>query len=170
MYSVVGSDGQIYGPVDIDVLKQWCLEGRIIAHTSLIDAISGQVIQAKDVYELAEQFFNLPPGPMSAASFGAPPVQAQMPPPQPFMGYTRNMPIGYSEPKQKVIAGVLGILLGPLGVHRFYLGYNGIGIAMLLITILTCGWGAFITGIWGLIEGIMCLTGSMTDSDGRPLV
>lgn len=170
MYSVVGNDGQVYGPVGIDVLKQWCLEGRIVAQTSLIDAINGRVIQAKDVYELAEEFLDQPPRPYSAPTYGAPPLQTQAPPPQPYMGYQRNMPIGYSEPKQKVVAGVLGILVGSLGIHRFYLGYNGVGIAMLLITVLTCGYGGIITGIWGLIEGILCLTGSMTDSDGRPLV
>jgi len=168
MYSVVGNDGQIYGPVSIDVLKQWCAVGRIVAHTSLIDAINGQVIQAKDVYELAETYFSSPP---PASPYSAPPLQPQTPPPfQPYQGYARNMPVGYSEPKQKVVAGVLGILLGYLGIHRFYLGYHGIGIAMLLITVLTCGWGGIITGIWGLVEGIMCLTGSMPDSEGRPLI
>ncbi len=168
MYSVVGNDGQVYGPVDIDVLMQWCAEGRIVAHTSLIDAINGQVIQAKDVYELAEKYFNSPP---PATAYGAPPLQPQTPPPfQPYQGYGNNMPVGYSEPRQKVVAGVLGILLGCFGVHRFYLGYSGVGVAMLLITVLTCGWGAVITSIWGLIEGIMCLTGSMTDSNGRALV
>lgn len=168
MYSVVGNDGQVYGPVDIDVLMQWCAEGRIVAHTSLIDAINGQVIQAKDVYELAEKYFNSPP---PATAYGTPPLQPQTPPPfQPYQGYGGNMPVGYIEPKQKVVAGVLGILLGCFGVHRFYLGYSGIGVAMLLITVLTCGWGAVITSIWGLIEGVMCLTGSMTDSNGRALV
>lgn len=170
MYSVVGVDGQVYGPVSVDVLKQWCSEGRIVAQTNLIDAINGQVIQAKDVYELAETFFNAPPTPMTLGS-SPPPVDSQTPPPfQPYQGYTHSYPVMYEEPKQKVVAGVLGILLGGLGVHRFYLGYNGIGLAMLLITILTCGWGGMITSIWGLIEGIMCLTGSMTDSRGRPLV
>lgn len=168
MYSVVGCDGQVYGPVDVDVLKQWCLEGRIVAQTTLIDAINGQTIQAKDVYELSEMFFNAPP---HYAPSVPPSMPAQnLPPFPPYPGYARNMPIGYSEPKQKVVAGVLGILLGPFGAHRFYLGYHGVGIAMLLITFLTCGYGSIITGVWGLIEGIMCLTGSMRDSNGRPLV
>ncbi len=72
--------------------------------------------------------------------------------------------------KSKVAAGVLGICLGALGIHRFYLGYTGIGLAQLLITILTCGWGGIVSGIWGLIEGIMILTGSINqDAQGRPL-
>jgi TM2 domain-containing membrane protein YozV len=69
--------------------------------------------------------------------------------------------------KSKVVAGILGILLGSLGIHRFYLGYTGIGIAQIAVTILTCGIGA----IWGFIEGILILVGSgiTTDAQGRPL-
>ncbi len=70
--------------------------------------------------------------------------------------------------KSKMTAGLLGIFLGSIGVHRFYLGYAGIGIAQIVVTFATCGIGA----IWGLIEGIMILTGSpsfSTDAEGRPL-
>jgi hypothetical protein len=50
------------------------------------------------------------------------------------------------------------------------LGYTGKGIAQLLITVLTCGWGSIFSGIWGLIEGILILTGSINvDGSGRPL-
>ena len=70
----------------------------------------------------------------------------------------------------KVAAGVLGILLGSLGIHNFYLGYTGKGLAQLLITVLTCGYGACISWIWGLIEGILILTGSITvDGNGVPM-
>lgn len=73
-------------------------------------------------------------------------------------------------PKSRVAAGVLGILLGSLGVHNFYLGYTGKAVAQLLITVLTCGIGAAATGIWGLVEGIMILTGSIAiDGKGYPL-
>lgn len=74
-----------------------------------------------------------------------------------------------SEPtKSKMAAGLLGIFLGALGIHRFYLGYTGIGVAQLLLT-MTC-YGAIISSIWGLIEGIMILTGSINkDALGRPL-
>lgn len=72
--------------------------------------------------------------------------------------------------KSKIAAGVLGILLGSLGIHNFYLGYTGKGVAQLLITILSCGTLALISGIWGLIEGIMILTGSINvDANGNPL-
>ena len=72
--------------------------------------------------------------------------------------------------KSKIAAGILGILLGSFGVHNFYLGYTGKALAQLLITVLTCGFGAIVSGIWGLIEGIMILTGSIAcDAKGVPL-
>lgn len=75
-----------------------------------------------------------------------------------------------SSPKSKIAAGLLGIFLGSFGVHNFYLGYTGKAVAQLLITLLTCGFGAFISSIWGLIEGILILTGSInTDGKGNPL-
>lgn len=75
-----------------------------------------------------------------------------------------------SEQKSKIAAGLLGIFLGSLGVHNFYLGYTGKAIAQLLITVLTLGIGSIITGIWGLIEGILILSGSINvDARGIPL-
>ncbi|KOP36184.1 MULTISPECIES: TM2 domain-containing protein [Flavobacterium] len=57
---------------------------------------------------------------------------------------------------KKVTAGVLGILLGSFGVHKFYLGYQKEGIIQLIVTLITCGLG----GIVGFIEGIIYLTKS----------
>ncbi len=72
--------------------------------------------------------------------------------------------------KSKLAAGLLGIFLGSFGVHNFYLGYTGKAVAQLLITLLTCGFGSVVSSIWGLIEGIMLLTGSITvDGNGLPL-
>ena len=74
------------------------------------------------------------------------------------------------EHKSKVAAGLIGIFLGSFGVHNFYLGYTGKGIAQLLITLCTCGIGASVTSIWGLIEGILILTGNIsTDANGIDL-
>ena len=61
---------------------------------------------------------------------------------------------------KRVIAGVLGILLSSLGIHKFILGYTKEGLIMLLVSILTCGIGASVMGVIGLIEGIIYLTKS----------
>ena len=67
--------------------------------------------------------------------------------------------------EKKIIAGVLGILLGSIGVHKFFLGYIKEGIIMLLITFI----GSFIVvgpvimTIIGLIEGIIYLCKSDKD-------
>ncbi|MBO4693487.1 MAG: TM2 domain-containing protein [Clostridia bacterium] len=72
--------------------------------------------------------------------------------------------------KSKLAAGLLGILLGAFGVHNFYLGFTGKAVAQLLISVLTCGVGAAVSGVWGLVEGIMILTGSINkDAKGIPL-
>ena len=72
--------------------------------------------------------------------------------------------------KSKMAAGLLGIFLGSLGIHNFYLGYTGKAVAQLLITILSCGVLAIVSEIWGLIEGIQILTGSISvDANVVPL-
>lgn len=57
---------------------------------------------------------------------------------------------------KKMTAGICGILLGGWGVHKFILGYTQEGIIQIVITIVTCGIGAIV----GLIEGIIYLTKS----------
>ena len=61
---------------------------------------------------------------------------------------------------KKTVAGILAILLGSFGVHKFYLGYTTPGIIMLVANVLTC-----FTVMWivGLIEGIIYLTKSDAD-------
>lgn len=61
---------------------------------------------------------------------------------------------------KRVVAGILGILLGSLGIHKFILGYNTEGFILLGLTVLTCGIGSALTGLIGLIEGIVYLTKS----------
>ncbi|MBL61948.1 MAG: hypothetical protein CMI30_00935 [Opitutae bacterium] len=71
-------------------------------------------------------------------------------------------------PKSKVSAALLAFFLGALGVHNFYLGYTGRGIAQLILTLTIIGW--FISGTWAFIEFIMILCGGIRDPQGRPLV
>ena len=56
----------------------------------------------------------------------------------------------------RVLAGVLGIVLGELGIHKFILGYTKEGLIQIGPTIITCG----LAGLIGKIEGIIYLTKS----------
>lgn len=60
------------------------------------------------------------------------------------------------EESKRVIAGVLALLLGSLGIHKFILGYTGAGIIQLIISVVSCG----ILSIIPFIEGIIYLTKS----------
>lgn len=74
------------------------------------------------------------------------------------------------EQKSKLAAGLLGIFLGGLGIHNFYLGYTSKAITQLLISVLSCGILAIVSSIWGLVEGIQILNGSINkDAKGIPL-
>lgn len=71
--------------------------------------------------------------------------------------------------KDHVSAGLLAIFLGVFGIHKFYLGYNKIGFAMLAVTviggILTFGLAASVIWVISMIEGIIYLSKSQTDFD-----
>lgn len=59
---------------------------------------------------------------------------------------------------RKTAAGLLGIFLGAFGIHKFVLGYTTAGLIMLLVSVLTCGIGAFVMGVIGLIEGVIYIS------------
>jgi TM2 domain-containing membrane protein YozV len=61
---------------------------------------------------------------------------------------------------KKIVAGILAILVGSLGVHKFILGYTTEGLIMLLVTVLTCGIAGIVMSVVGIVEGIMYLTKS----------
>ncbi len=90
----------------------------------------------------------VPPTPASDPAASAPPPSGAKPGPNPA-----------GDPSKKMVAGILGILLGSLGIHKFFLGYTKEGIIQIVITVVTCGAG----GIIGLIEGIIYLTKSDED-------
>jgi TM2 domain-containing membrane protein YozV len=122
---------------------------------------------------------SLPP---PVGEYGSPPP----PPPPPYGGYAPPPQFGaqyggYPPPypgqfgvdpwgrplsdKSKLVAGLLQIFLGTFGIGRFYLGYNGIAVAQLAVSLLTCGIGA----IWPFVDGILILLGKVQDPSGRPL-
>ncbi|MEL1240651.1 TM2 domain-containing protein [Flavobacterium flavipallidum] len=63
----------------------------------------------------------------------------------------------YEEDNKRIAAGLLAIILGPFGIHKFLLGYTKTGIIWLFLSLISFG---AITGLLGLIEGIIYLTKS----------
>ena len=61
---------------------------------------------------------------------------------------------------KKIVAGILAILVGSLGIHKFILGYTTEGVIMLLVSVLSCGILAIVMTVIGIIEGVMYLTKS----------
>ncbi|MFF2269237.1 NINE protein [Cellulosimicrobium cellulans] len=152
-----------------------------------------------DAYGQPQQGYGDAPG---QQPYGTPGAQAYGQPGQPYgtvppqgypqQGYPQEgygQQQGYAQPgpygqpgydpaydpqaKSRLAAGLLGILVGSLGIHRFYLGYTGIGLTMLLVSVLSFGFAAPVIAIWGLVEGILYLTSKTgyyaVDSTGRPL-
>lgn len=77
--------------------------------------------------------------------------------PPPVTGTTTSANPG----EKKIPAGILAILLGALGIHKFFLGKTTAGIIMLAVTLvgsIAFGLGPVVMGIIGLIEGIIYLT------------
>ena len=69
--------------------------------------------------------------------------------------------------KSKFVAGILAILLGTLGIHNFYLGFNKQGVAQLLLFVFFLGWVSF---IWGIVDAVRIFTGKVPcDARGVPL-
>jgi hypothetical protein len=162
-------DGQTYGPVTRQELDEWANEGRLTGEAQVLREGSDQWQWATDVYPQLAQ---------------AQPVGASGGSDNPFAfidsggggggavagGYSGGAASsrygGQQSDKSKIAAGLLGIFLGAYGIHRFYLGFAGIGVLQLVLTLVTCG----VAGLWGFIEGIMILTGSMNrDAQGRIL-
>jgi len=143
MFQIIGGDGRAYGPIQAEQLRQWITEGRANGNTLV------QIDGAANWTPLS----TIPEFAAAAGSVGVPPV------------------LQVGERKSKLVAGLLGIFLGSLGVHRFYLGYTGIGLAQLLLTVLSLFALLLPVAIWGLIEGVLILCGSgiTTDAEGVPM-
>jgi len=138
MYKIIGADGKEYGPVSPELLRDWIQQGRVSLQT-----------QAR--LEGSTDWKPLSGFPEFAAAANLPPLMS--PPPSKD-----------ERASKKIAAGVCGIVLGALGVHKFLLGYTGAGLIMLLVTILgglvTCGISSWVIAIIGIIEGILYLTKS----------
>jgi TM2 domain-containing membrane protein YozV len=119
-----------------------------------------------------------PPGQYAPPPGQYPPPPGQFPPPvgqyppaymDPAAPFGRHPLTG--EPlsdKSKLVAGLLQLLglFGLVGIGRIYLGYTGLGVAQLIVGLITCGLGAV---IWGIIDAVLLLTDKVRDPEGRPL-
>ena len=132
MYKIIGADGQPYGPVNGDQLRRWVAEHRVNAQTLVQTEASPEWLPLASFSEFASDLKAAPPT-------IAPPYSAA------------------NRASNKIPAGICGILLGALGVHKFILGYTGAGLIMLLVSLLSCFILAGVMGIIGLIEGIIYL-------------
>lgn len=116
--------------------------------------------------------YGAPPGGYGAppGGFGSPPPDGSHPMVGPVgVGMTPGAPYGIDpvtglpfSDKSKIVAGLLQIFFGSLGVGRFYTGHITLGVLQLCLAWLTCG-------IWPLVDGIMMLLGRVPDAQGRPL-
>ncbi|HUA64465.1 MAG TPA: NINE protein [Alphaproteobacteria bacterium] len=141
MYKIIGTDGRQYGPIGVEQIRVWLAQNRVNAHTLAQSEGSTEWKPLISFPELAPEFKVAPP---------------------PVWGYGPN-----PRAHNKVAAGICGILLGGLGIHKFILGYTGAGLIMLLVSLLgsivTCGILYPVVHIIGLIEGIIYLC--KTDDD-----
>ena len=98
----------------------------------------------------------------TAQSAGPNAAQYAGPNPAQYAGPNPAQNAGPKPAKSKVTAGILGILLGGLGIHKFYLGYTAPALIMLLVSVIPCFFlipiPAIVMGVIGLIEGIFYLT------------
>ena len=138
MYKIIGTDGRQYGPVSADQIRQWLAQNR--ANMQSMAQAEG-AIDWKPLSLFPEFASDIKPAPPAV-------IPSYSYPPSP-----------YSNPRasNKIGAGICGILLGSLGIHKFILGYTGAGLIMLLVSLLTCGILAPIIHLIGLIEGIIYL-------------
>lgn len=68
--------------------------------------------------------------------------------------------ISDDQSNKRIVAGIVAIIFGSLGIHKFILGYQKEGIIMLVISFLSLGILAGLVALIGLIEGIIYLTKS----------
>lgn len=69
--------------------------------------------------------------------------------------------------RDKTTAALLAFFLGGLGIDQFYVGNNGWGLVLLLITLCSLGWGLIFTGFVALIHFIQFLIMSQEDFDNK---
>jgi TM2 domain-containing membrane protein YozV len=154
-------DGVAYEADTIETLAQWTTEGRLTPDTVITDTGTGIKFTVSEHPQLRTRLpqaaTSPPPTPPSASSpFSSAVGQTQR-------QQTPTYSAASAAAANKLPAGICGILLNCLGVHKFILGYNTEGLIMLLGSILTCGILSPVFAVIGLVEGIIYLTKSDED-------
>lgn len=130
-------DGVQQGPMTLLDLRRMADEGRLVPTDYVWNPTMTDWTLARDVPEIFLERSSVPP----------PPPTAERPSDSDLLA-------------RKIAAGVCGVLLGCLGVHKFILGLRGPGLTMLLVTMLTFFAASPVMGIIGAIEGIIYLSKS----------
>lgn len=149
---MVGTDGVVYGPVDLPTLFQWAAQGRLVPTSVLIDRL-GRQLPASAAPELQNAFPIQPQYYAPPAAYGPP-------------------------PKSRRTALWLAFLLGFCGAHRFYLGHTWTGVAMLLLNVAVLGFLsnvevmlalALAAFLWPIVDMAMIASGNLREANGREL-
>jgi TM2 domain-containing membrane protein YozV len=153
----VADSGQQRGPFPVDQLAGQGVRPETMIWSQSMPAWA----PARDVQEVAAALAGTWGGGAGAPPATPAPPYGQPYPPPAVGGHPGAMSPAQSQAaNNKLAAGICGILLGGFGIHKFVLGMTTPGLIMLLVTVLTCGFGGFVTGIIGIIEGIIYLTKS----------
>jgi TM2 domain-containing membrane protein YozV len=143
-------DGERHGPVPVEQIKEMAANRQLRPDDLVWQSGMETWTQAGKVPGLLPPA-SVPP-PILGGSPAAPIVQA--------VGDSAAIKEAASN---KIAAGICGILIGSLGVHKFIIGLTTPGLIMLLVTLLTCGFGGIVMHAIGLVEGIIYLTKSDED-------
>ena len=180
MYYYVNRGGMQLGPYDEPTLRAMLAQGQLWPQDlvmpqggggwqPLSTVLGGATTYAQPGNPNAASPYG--PYPPPGAAYGQMPYAAPGQPVQqapPVFVPVGTGPIVMAPPKSRIAYILLGLFLGGLGIHNFYAGYAGRGVAQLLITLLT-GWlivPLFVVGLWVLIEIIVV----SQDAYGRPMV
>lgn len=166
-----GDDGETFGPVDRPTLNAWHDEGRMTADSQLLKQGTEQWQWASDLYpDLDEPAASTPATSVSTPASSA--VDAEDSPPAKIRSAKAAAVHDQEEteddadeaglsPHSKPVAFLLALTLGMFGIHRFYLGYVGIGLAMFFT------FGGLL--MWSITDALRILFGQVPDSEGLKL-
>jgi hypothetical protein len=165
-----GEDGETFGPVDRATLDSWHDEGRMTADSQLLKHGTEQWQWASDIYPDLEEPEPEPAAPLAATNSSIHQAAATT---SASNSVAKKSTVSRTaepaadddqerlSPHSKPVAFLLGLTLGMFGIHRFYLGYVGIGLAMFFT------FGGLL--MWSITDSLRILFGHVPDSEGLKL-